>query len=107
MNDIPTEAMTTELNDIIVGCEADMLKNYPQVITAFKTCYNLPELDPVRHEISLCLIFGLYQAAITLTNHLLESMLKYGLTYHHAINNRPVNPAQSAAVVKQLVDWLG
>jgi hypothetical protein len=44
--------------------------------------YLWPELDPLRHEISLCLIFGLHQAAITLTNHMLESLLKNALIVH-------------------------
>ena len=43
--------------------------------------YGWPELDVVRNEICLCLIFGFHQAAIALTNHLLESLLKYSLIY--------------------------
>jgi len=41
----------------------------------------LPELDVIRHEVCLCLIFHLNQAAIALTNHLLESFLKYSLIF--------------------------
>jgi hypothetical protein len=38
--------------------------------------FNWPILDSVRNEICECLIIGCSQAAITLTNHLLEKSLK-------------------------------
>ncbi|MFV1450501.1 hypothetical protein VBZ51_15200 [Maribacter sp. HS] len=41
----------------------------------------LDNLKEVRTEICYCLFFGLHQAAITLTNHLLEDTLKTGLLY--------------------------
>ena len=54
----------------------------------FNTEYNYPELDPLRDEICKCLICGLYQAAITLTNHLLESSLKKCLAIKYEIDNK-------------------
>jgi hypothetical protein len=44
-------------------------------------------LDPVRHEICLALTFGLYQSALTLTNHLHESVLKFALSFKYVFNN--------------------
>ncbi|MGB3144464.1 MAG: hypothetical protein WBB24_10165 [Maribacter sp.] len=41
----------------------------------------LDNLKEVRTEICYCIFFGLHQAAITLTNHLLENTLKTGLLY--------------------------
>lgn len=38
--------------------------------------YGKPELDPLRGEISKCLICDLCQASIALTNHLMEKFLK-------------------------------
>ena len=43
----------------------------------YSTPYDWPEMDTLRYEICGCISFGLNQAAITLTNHLLESLLKY------------------------------
>jgi len=49
--------------------------------------YGWPEMDTLRYEICGCLSFGLNQAAITLTNHLLESLLKYALSYKYSLDN--------------------
>jgi len=53
----------------------------------YNTPYDWPEMDTLRYEICGCISFGLNQAAITLTNHLLESLLKYSLAYHHSLKN--------------------
>jgi len=50
-------------------------------------------MDTLRYEGCLCIAFGLNQAAITLCNHFLESLLKYSLIYHHSINSEK-NTAQ-------------
>ncbi|HGJ66337.1 TPA: hypothetical protein ENS27_13315 [bacterium] len=57
------------------------LKYYPQVEKIYETPYSMPELDPLRHEIALCIMFGFHQAAITLTNHLIEWFVKLMLIY--------------------------
>lgn len=62
-------------------------KNYPVISEAFKNEYNWPEMDTLRHEACLCISFGLSQSAITLCNHLMESLLKYSLIYHYSIKN--------------------
>jgi hypothetical protein len=68
-----------EVNHIIGSRQVHIIKNYPLIQDAYQSHYNDPELDPLRNEICLCLIFGFYQAAITLTNHFLEWLLKYSL----------------------------
>jgi len=63
-------------------------QNYSSVHHIYKNEYNYPELDSVRDEICKCIIFGLSQAAFTLTNHLLESALKKCLIYNYTIENK-------------------
>jgi hypothetical protein len=68
-----------ELNEILNGRHEFITQNYPSVRDAYQKAYEWPEMDTLRHEIALALIFGLHQAAITLTNHLLESLMKTSL----------------------------
>jgi len=63
--------------------------NYQIVESIFENEYGYPELDPLRDEICRCIICGLNQAAITLTNHLLESALKKCLIYKFTIDSGP------------------
>lgn len=56
-------------------------ENIPKVHSQFLNEYGWPEFDPLREEISRCLICDFCQAAITLTNHLLENFLKTMLIY--------------------------
>jgi hypothetical protein len=42
------------------------------------------ELDSVVYEVNNCLILGLHKASITLTNYLLERLLKIALIYNEA-----------------------
>ena len=59
----------------------------------YENAYDWPEMDTLRYEICGCIGFGLNQAAITLTNHLLESLLKYSLAYTYSLRNeRPLDP---------------
>lgn len=100
--------LSEEQNKIIDGINAliksrgkFLLKEYPQIESFYKKAYNLPDLDPIRHEICICIAFGLYQAAMTLTNHLLESFIKLSLTYNdiHAnpsnLKNKPEDKLKS------------
>ncbi len=73
------EILTDEANKIINSRITFIKRYYPTVRDAYKNRYDWPELDPLRHEICLCIIFGFCQAAITLTNHFLESLLKNAL----------------------------
>lgn len=61
--------ITSSLNDILIY-------NYVQIREQYTIHYEWPELDSIRHEICLCIIFDLNQAAISLTNHLLENFVK-------------------------------
>lgn len=75
------EQFIKELND-----EIDI--NYKTIENIFNLEYGYPELDPLRDEICKCIICGLNQAAITLTNHLLEASLKKCLAMKYSITNK-------------------
>lgn len=81
MNQDPFEKFIKELNDNIKN-------NYQTVAYAFENEYGCPEVDSVRSEICKCIICGFYQAAITLTNHLLESVLKKALIIYESAKNK-------------------
>ncbi|MEB2780808.1 hypothetical protein U3A58_10420 [Algoriphagus sp. C2-6-M1] len=66
----------------IKDLENNIDENIPKVHSQFLNDYGWPEFDPLREEISRCLICDLCQAAITLTNHLLENFLKTMLIYN-------------------------
>jgi hypothetical protein len=100
------QTVILELKAILEERQRLMLQNYLLVRESYRTEYNFPELDPVRHEVALCLIFGLPQAAITLTNHLLESLLKFALIYDHTIKNQPNTEPPTKASIRALRDWL-
>lgn len=75
------ESFVKELN----SC---MTINYITIQDIFDSEYGYPELDPIRDEICKCLICGLCQSAITLTNHLLEKSLKFCLILKQTKENR-------------------
>lgn len=96
-----------ELNQILRERKPIMLRNYPYLRDSYRQEYGLPEIDPIRYEVALCLIFGLYQATIALSNHLLESLLKYALIYHHALQHKkPEEDICGRAIIEVLHDWL-
>lgn len=76
MNKGKKQQYVDEANEVLKERIELLNKNYLGVRDVYQTPYDWPELDPLRHEISICIMFGLYQAAITLTNHFLESLLK-------------------------------
>lgn len=62
-----------------------MLSIYRRLMPIIENTYEgFPEVQILKHEICLCLLLQLNQAAITLSNHLIESFLKYALIYHDA-----------------------
>ena len=81
MNPIFIDEFIKELNDNISN-------NYQTVEYAFENEYRWPEVDSVRSEICKCIICGFYQAAITLTNHHLESVLKKALIINESSKNK-------------------
>ena len=83
--------MVDEANEILCSTHEHLQKHYPPFRDIYRNGYNWPEIDPLRWEICRCLFFGLFQAAITLTNHFLESLLKYTL-----IVNDGLKEAQTA-----------
>ena len=51
----------------------------------FKTkVFRFRELEPLIFQVNKCLILDLHSASITLTNHILERLLKLGLIYNEA-----------------------
>ena len=75
-----------------------MLRNNQRVVIRlltikdiFNVKYGYPEFDPLRDEICKCIICNLNQAAITLTNHLLESSLKKCLAMKYSVSNKHSN----------------
>lgn len=81
MNPIFIDEFIQELNDNISN-------NYQTVEYAFENEYRWPEVDSVRSEICKCIICGFNQAAITLTNHLMESALKKALITYESRENK-------------------
>ncbi len=73
-----------EALEVLENCRKNIQEKYLSLRYVYTNHYDFPELDPLRHEIVLALIFGLNQAAITLTNHLLESALKNFLIAFHS-----------------------
>lgn len=61
---------------LIKDTVAKIYKNYDLVSDVYESDSGFPTLDPVRNEICVCIMCGLNQAAVTLTNHYLESCLK-------------------------------
>lgn len=78
----------TILENFIEELNANIRNNYDTVADIFENEYGWPEVDSVRSEICKCLICGLYQAAITLANHLLESVLKKALIIDESAKNK-------------------
>ncbi len=77
--------MIDRLKIFIDELNSSLSSNYESVKPIFDSEYGYPEFDPLRDEISKCIICGLHQAAITLTNHFLETSLKKCLIYKHVI----------------------
>lgn len=78
----------TYFENLIEELNTNIPNNYGIVAEAFENEYGWPEVDSVRNEVCKCLICGLYQAAITLTNHLLESVLKKALIIDESAKNK-------------------
>jgi len=88
MSDQQNKQLIEEENKIIQSRTKFIERYYPIIRDAYNKPYDWPDVDPLRGEICLCIMFGLFQAAITLTNHFLESLLKYALIYKHGKNKK-------------------
>ena len=78
----------TIFDNFIAELNANIRNNYNTIAEAFENEYGWPEVDSVRSEVCKCLICGLHQAAFTLTNHLLESVLKKALIIEESAKNK-------------------
>ncbi len=105
MND-NTEKSNTEAKDEILGQRRPYLdKYYAQVRYAYQNSYEWPNLDPVRHEAALCIMLGLFQSGITITNHLLESLLKLSVVIASSKGNQPSSEEEiDGRVVDSLIE---
>jgi hypothetical protein len=91
--------------DMIIKSRIEFInRNYLAVRNAFQTEYNWPEMDTLREEITLALIFGLAQAAITLTNHLLENLLKNTLIIYELKQNPQIESRKKDKKVADLIN---
>lgn len=81
------------LNQYIKELNQDMLNNFKLIEFEFLNSYKGDiRLNPVRDEICKCIICNLGQAALTLTNHLLELALKTCLIRRDLKRNKNVLP---------------
>jgi len=98
-----------EINQLIKERQKYISKNYPIIREIYKSSYDGDtELNPLRCEICICLIFGLHQAAITLTNHLVEKHLKVALIYKNAnfdVEGKDVVDKMVKALAKPTEDY--
>lgn len=101
-----SEKYIQELNEILDSREPHVIKIYPKIRDIFRNGYEWPEMDTLRYEISLCLTFGLYQAAITLTNHMLESLLKFSLSYKYVFDKQPEKESKTGRSITSLIKEL-
>lgn len=81
-----------------------LIPNLNRIEFQFNNEYGWPEFDPLRDEISKCLICDFCQAAITLTNHLLENFLKTICIYSDSIENRESAPSNGLTINKLSTD---
>ena len=108
MDDEIQEILEKEIEEIIDSRMPFVYDIYTKIRYRIYNTYQWPELDPIRNEICLCLMFGLSQASITLTNHLMESVLKYVLIEKHSKDETP--PRKGKAItdfVRKFADALG
>jgi len=104
MKDDKRERYRTEIGELIESRREFIERNYIRIRFTHQNHYSWPELDTLRHEISLCLIFGLNQASITLTNHMIESLLKNALIVHDAKSRRTPETGNGPLNVETLIE---
>ena len=96
--------MNDEVNEIIQSRFEFINRHYLSIRDAYHNTYEWSELDPLRHEICICIMLGLCQAAITLTNHLLESLLKYSLIILHGRKKKQKEEEIKGRAVTSIVE---
>ena len=102
------ELAVAEMRAVIDHCSQALPHNYGRVRFAYQNPYSVPDLDPLRHEGCLCLMFGLNQSAITLTNHMLEKLLKTALIHQYSLqqedHDNPPDPPSADAMADYLAE---
>lgn len=102
MDEEQFQEIKSELQEVVDSRSDEMFESYIEVRDILQTAYEWPEVDVLRHEVCLCLIFGLYQAGMTMTNHMLESFLKTSLGYKESFDNfEPENEDKSTEALVQ------
>lgn len=81
MNMDRANELVDELQELINEQLPEMVMSYGRIRDRLRNGYGWPEMDALRVEVALCLAFGRHQAAMTMTNHMLESFLKISLGY--------------------------
>lgn len=86
-----TEKINHILKERLIGAS----QTYSMIKDAFEISYEWIEMDILKHEVCVCIIFSLNQAAITMSNHMLESFLKCALGYKRSIQDGRLNKSFS------------
>ncbi|MEJ7626157.1 MAG: hypothetical protein WKF35_04800 [Ferruginibacter sp.] len=81
--------------------------NFNIIANLIITPYNWPLLDAIRIEICDCILVGASQAAVTLTNHLLEKSLKALLMHNEPTNQNYTDAAEIEAHFENLNNQYG
>lgn len=104
MNEEEKQKINDEINEVLESRIEFINSHYLSVRSPLQNFYEWPELDPLRHEICICIMLGLCQAAITLTNHLLESLLKNALIIHKGNEMKQADPKLISKPVAYIID---
>jgi hypothetical protein len=81
------EYIENVLPNIPIPLTGNLKNNYEQIRKLFERKYEFPDFESIQTEICTCLTFGLNQASIMLTIHLLERFLLNYLIYHDGLQN--------------------
>lgn len=102
------QILVDELKEILNEREGRIFENYQIVRNEYKKEYGWPELDTLRYEAALAIIFDLNQAAITFVNHMLEALLKTSIGYFDAFEDfkKGNQDVQDDKSIKSMIDQL-
>jgi hypothetical protein len=82
-------------------------RNFEKITDIINAPYNWPLLDSIRNEICDCILVDSTQAAVTLTNHLLEKSLKALLMHSEPSNQNYTDAAEIEAHFENLNNQYG
>lgn len=83
-----------QIEDISQDLGQRIRQNLSKISNIMSTPYNWPLLDSIRQEICNCILIDSSQAAVTLTNHLLEKSLKTVLMHNEPSNQNYSDAAE-------------